>query len=154
GAQQPAQPTFAGRVLILSNCGRFQGDVRVLVWGPFSQACDVDRRGIGRRVLRQLLCAIPGVPLPYTKGVVQVPLVTYSMAVSGYQDASRGVIPDQSGALRHRRTAGGDRHGPGRRVGAGPQTEVIIPSPATNDRPGFRKPPALCPGSVGWSLLC
>jgi hypothetical protein len=37
---------------------------------------------------------MPTVTLPHSKLNVRVPLVAYYMAVSGYRDAARGVIPD------------------------------------------------------------
>ncbi len=37
---------------------------------------------------------MPALTLPNTKLIVYVPLVTYHMAVSGYQAAAQGVVPD------------------------------------------------------------
>jgi C-terminal processing protease CtpA/Prc len=37
---------------------------------------------------------MPLVTLPNTKLALRVPLMTYYMAVSGYEAASRGVVPD------------------------------------------------------------
>jgi hypothetical protein len=37
---------------------------------------------------------MPRVTLPNTKLALNVPLVTYYMAVSGYKNPARGIIPD------------------------------------------------------------
>jgi hypothetical protein len=94
GEQQPSQPTFAGTVLILINGGSFSTTSEFLSQAHFHKRATFIGEESGGGYYGNSSGAMPTVTLPNTKVMVRVPLVTYYMAVSGYKDASRGVIPD------------------------------------------------------------
>jgi hypothetical protein len=96
GEQQPSQPTFAGTVLILINGGSFSTTSEFLSQAHFHKRATFIGEESGGGYYGNSSGAMPAVTLPNTKVLVRVPLVTYYMAVSGYKDANRGIIPDHA----------------------------------------------------------
>jgi C-terminal processing protease CtpA/Prc len=94
GEQQPSQPTFAGRVLILINGASFSTTAEFLSQAHFHKRATFIGEESAGGYYGNTSGAMPQVTLPHSKLTVHVPLVTYYMAVSGYKDAARGVIPD------------------------------------------------------------
>ena len=94
GQQQPSQPTFAGKVFILINGGSFSTTSEFLSQAHFHKRATFIGEESGGGYYGNSSGPMPVVTLPHTKVQVRVPLITYHMAVSGYKDASRGVIPD------------------------------------------------------------
>jgi hypothetical protein len=94
GEQQPSQPTFTGKVLILINGRSFSTTSEFLSQAHFLKRATFIGEESGGGYYGNSSGAMPAVTLPHSKLVVRVPLLTYYMAVSGYKDAARGVIPD------------------------------------------------------------
>jgi C-terminal processing protease CtpA/Prc len=80
--------------LILINGGSFSTTSEFLSQAHFHKRATFIGEESGGGYYGNSSGAMPTVTLPSTKVMVRVPLVTYYMAVSGYKDASRGVIPD------------------------------------------------------------
>jgi C-terminal processing protease CtpA/Prc len=94
GVQQPSLPTFAGKVLILINGGSFSTTSEFLSQAHFHKRATFIGEESGGGYYGNSSGVMATVALPHSKLTVRVPLVTYYMAVSGYKDAARGVIPD------------------------------------------------------------
>jgi C-terminal processing protease CtpA/Prc len=94
GEQQPSQPTFAGTVLILINGGSFSTTSEFLSQAHFHKRATFIGEESGGGYYGNSSGFMPSVTLPNSKVIVRVPLMTYYMAVRGYKDAARGVIPD------------------------------------------------------------
>ncbi|MBI3410008.1 MAG: hypothetical protein HY040_16835 [Planctomycetes bacterium] len=94
GINQPSKPTFAGKVFILIDGGSFSTTSEFLSQAHFhKRAVFIGEESAGGYYGNSSGMQ-PTVNLPNTKLRVPVPLVTYYMAVKGYKDAARGVIPD------------------------------------------------------------
>jgi C-terminal processing protease CtpA/Prc len=96
GEQQPSQPTFAGKVLILINGGSFSTTSEFLSQAHFHKRATFIGEESAGGYYGNSSGFMPAVTLPNSKIIVRVPLMTYYMAVHGYKDAARGVIPDHS----------------------------------------------------------
>jgi C-terminal processing protease CtpA/Prc len=94
GLQQPSQPTFAGKVWILINSGCFSTTAEFLSQAHYHKRATFIGEESGGGYYGNTSGAVPALTLPNTKLVVYVPLVTYYMAVSGYQARAHGVVPD------------------------------------------------------------
>ena len=94
GIQQPSEPTFAGKVLILINGGSFSTTSEFLSQAHFHKRATFIGEESGGGYYGNSSGAVPEVTLPETKLIVRVPLVTYYMAVSGYKATAHGVVPD------------------------------------------------------------
>jgi C-terminal processing protease CtpA/Prc len=94
GLQQPSQPTFAGKVLILINSGCFSTTAEFLSQAHYHKRATFIGEESGGGYYGNTSGAVPALTLPNTKLVVYVPLVAYYMAVSGYQARAHGVVPD------------------------------------------------------------
>ncbi len=94
GLQQPSKPTFAGKVLILINGGCFSTTAEFLSQVHCHKRATFIGEESGGGYYGNTSGPVPALTLPNTKLIVYVPLVTYHMAVSGYQAAAHGVVPD------------------------------------------------------------
>jgi hypothetical protein len=94
GMQQPSKPTFRGKVLILINGGSFSTTSEFLSQVHFHKRATF----IGEESAGGYYGNTSGpslrLTLPHTKVQMGVPLMTYYMAVSGYQAKAHGVFPD------------------------------------------------------------
>lgn len=93
--QQPLPPLFRGKLYVLINGGTFGA----------SEFCSVLRENrtalfIGEEAAGGYYGStggiVPTVTLPHTKLRVEIPLVRYELAVSGYALRDRGLIPDHT----------------------------------------------------------
>jgi len=91
--QQPQSPTFTGNVYILINGGSFSAT------GEFTSAVNHNRdvtfvgEESGAGYYGNTSGMMTVVTLPHTRLRVRLPMVRYTMAVSGYSPADRGMIP-------------------------------------------------------------
>src|SRR5262249_32304448 len=94
GTQQPSEPAFRGKVLILINGGSFSTTSEFLSQVHFHKRATFIGEESGGGYYGNTSGPRLMLTLPHTKVRVLVPLMTYYMAVSGYKDASHGVRPD------------------------------------------------------------
>jgi hypothetical protein len=94
GTQQPLQPNFSGEAYILINGASFSAT------GEFTSVVHHHGRATfvgeecGAGYYGNTSGMMVGVTLPNSGISVRVPLVRYTMAVSGYEPADRGLIPE------------------------------------------------------------
>ncbi|HEX8185738.1 MAG TPA: S41 family peptidase, partial [Blastocatellia bacterium] len=93
GINQPNKPTFTGKVFILINGGSFSTTSEFLSQAHFHRRATFIGEESAGGYYGNSSGFMPLVTLPNTKVTVRVPLMTYYMAVSGYKDASHGVVP-------------------------------------------------------------
>ena len=94
GTQQPSKPTFRGKVYILINGNSFSTTSEFLSHVHFRKRATFIGEESAGGYYGNSSGFMPRLTLPNTKVMVGVPMMTYYMAVSGYKDASRGVVPD------------------------------------------------------------
>src|SRR5262249_15491635 len=94
GIQQPSKPTFAGKVFTLINGGCFSTTSEFLSQAHFHRRATFIGEESGGGYYGNTSGVVPALTLPNTKLVIQVPLLTYYMAVNGYKAAAHGVMPD------------------------------------------------------------
>jgi hypothetical protein len=94
GIKQPNKPHFAGKVFILTNGGSFSTTSEFLSQAHFHKLATFIGEESGGGYYGNSSGFMPLLTLPNTKLTLRVPLMTYYMAVSGYKQASHGVIPD------------------------------------------------------------
>jgi C-terminal processing protease CtpA/Prc len=94
GIKQPSKPHFAGKVFILINGGSFSTTSEFLSQAHFHKLATFIGEESGGGYYGNSSGLMPLLTLPNTKLTLRVPLMTYYMAVSGYKQASHGVIPD------------------------------------------------------------
>jgi hypothetical protein len=94
GTQQPAKPPFAGKVFVLINGASFSASCE------FASNFHFRKRGVfigeesGGGYYGNTSGGTAQVTLPNSKVITNVPLLTYTMAVSGYPQADRSVMPE------------------------------------------------------------
>jgi hypothetical protein len=94
GMQQPAKPPFAGKVFVLINGASFSASCE------FASNFHFRKRGVfigeesGGGYYGNTSGGTAQVTLPNSKVITNVPLLTYTMAVSGYPQADRSVMPE------------------------------------------------------------
>jgi hypothetical protein len=94
GIQQPSKPKFAGKVLILINGDCFSTTAEFLSQAHYQKRATFIGEEAGGGYYGNTSGVVPALTLPNTKLVVYVPLVTYYLAVSGYEAAAHGVLPN------------------------------------------------------------
>jgi Peptidase family S41 len=94
GIKQPNKPTFTGKVYILINGGSFSTTSEFLSHAHFNRRATFIGEESGGGYYGNSSGFMPTVTLPNTKLTMRVPLMTYYMAVSGYNAAAHGVVPD------------------------------------------------------------
>jgi C-terminal processing protease CtpA/Prc len=94
GMQQPTKPTFHGKLLILINGGSFSTTSEFLSQAHFHKRATFIGEESGGGYYGNTSGPSLRLTLPHTKVQVYVPLMTYYMAVSGYQAKAHGVLPD------------------------------------------------------------
>jgi hypothetical protein len=94
GIQEPSQPTFAGKVLILMNGGSFSTTAEFLSLAHYHRRATFIGEESGGGYYGNSSGVVAALALPNTKLVIYVPLVTYYLAVSDYNAAAHGVFPD------------------------------------------------------------
>ncbi len=94
GMQQPSKPTFHGKVLILINGGSFSTTSEFLSQAHFHKRATFIGEESGGGYYGNTSGPSLRVTLPNTKVQLEVPLMAYYMAVSGYQAKAHGVVPD------------------------------------------------------------
>jgi hypothetical protein len=94
GMQQPSKPVFAGKVLVLINAGCFSTTAEFLSLAHFHKRAEFIGEESGGGYNGNTSGVVPALTLPNTKLIVYVPLVSYHLAVSGYEHTARGVLPD------------------------------------------------------------
>lgn len=93
GTQQPLKPTFKGKVYILINGGSFSASGECTSVIHFHKKAVFVGEECGAGYYGNTSGFMPLLTLPKTKMRIRIPLVKYSMAVSGY-DKYRGIIPE------------------------------------------------------------
>lgn len=93
GMQKPLKPTFKGKVYILINGGSFSATGECTSVIHFHKKAKFVGEECGAGYYGNTSGFVPTLILPNTKIRVRVPLVRYTMAVSGYA-LDRGIIPD------------------------------------------------------------
>jgi C-terminal processing protease CtpA/Prc len=93
GTQQPLKPTFKGKVYILINGGSFSASGECTSVIHFHKKAVFVGEECGAGYYGNTSGFMPLLTLPKTKMQIRIPLVKYSMAVSGY-DKYRGIIPE------------------------------------------------------------
>ncbi|HYV07248.1 MAG TPA: S41 family peptidase [Blastocatellia bacterium] len=94
GIKQPSKPHFAGKVFVLIDGGSFSASSEFLSLAHFHKLATFIGEESAGGYYGNSSGFMPMVTLPNTKLSLRVPLMTYYMAVSGYKQASRGVVPD------------------------------------------------------------
>ena len=94
GMQQPSKPPFRGKVLILINGGSFSTTSEFLSHAHFHKRATFIGEESGGGYYGNTSGPSLRLTLPHSKVQVGVPLMTYYMAVSGYQAKAHGVLPD------------------------------------------------------------
>ncbi len=93
GTQQPLKPTFKRKVYILINGGSFSASGETTSVIHFHKKAVFVGEECGAGYYGNTSGFMPLLTLPKTKMQIRIPLVKYSMAVSGY-DKFRGIIPE------------------------------------------------------------
>ena len=112
GMQQPSTPPFHGKVLILINGGSFSTTSEFLSHAQFHKRATFIGEESGGGYYGNTSGPSLRLTLPHTNVQVGVPLMTYYMAVSGYQAKARS-SPRLSRRIHHRGIARGKRQGAG-----------------------------------------
>ena len=94
GIQQPSSPGFGGKVVILINGDSFSTTSEFLSQVHFHHRATFVGEESGGGYYGNTSGVDANVILPNSKLQVQIPLLTYYVAVSGYAAAAHGVIPD------------------------------------------------------------
>jgi C-terminal processing protease CtpA/Prc len=94
GMQQPTKPPFHGNVLILINGGSFSTTSEFLSHAHFHKRATFIGEESGGGYYGNTSGPSLRLTLPHSNVQVGVPLMTYYMAVSGYQAKAHGVLPD------------------------------------------------------------
>jgi hypothetical protein len=94
GLQQPILPTFQGKLFILINGGCFSTTAEFLSVAHYHKRATFIGEESGGGYYGNTSGEVPALTLPNTKLVVYVPLVTYYLAVKGYNATSHGILPD------------------------------------------------------------
>lgn len=94
GVNQSAHPGFTGRIFALMNGGSFSSTSEVLAHLHFNRRAVFIGEEAGGAYYGNTAGFMPTIALPHTKLKVQIPLVAYYLAVSGYRAVTRGVVPD------------------------------------------------------------
>ena len=93
GEQKPIQPTFQGKVYVLINGGGFSGTGECTSIIHFHKRAVFIGEECGAGYYGNTSGFMPTLTLPNTGIRVRIPVVRYTMAVSGYPP-DRGIIPD------------------------------------------------------------
>jgi len=93
GEQKPLQPTYKGKVYVLINGGSFSASGECTSLIHFHKKAVFVGEECGAGYYGNTSGFMPTLTLPNTGIRVRIPLVRYSMAVSGYPP-DRGIIPD------------------------------------------------------------
>ena len=93
GIQKPLQPTFKGKVYVLINGASFSASGECTSLMHFHKKAVFVGEECGAGYYGNTSGFMPTLTLPNTGIRVRIPLVRYSMAVSGYPP-DRGIIPD------------------------------------------------------------
>lgn len=93
GEQKPIQPTFKGKVYVLINGGGFSGTGECTTIIHFHKRAEFIGEECGAGYYGNTSGFMPTLTLPHTGIRVRIPVVRYTMAVSGYPP-DRGIIPD------------------------------------------------------------
>jgi hypothetical protein len=96
GVQQPARPTFSGRLFILMNGDCVSTTAEFLAQARFHRRATIIGEESGGAYGGNTSGVVPAVTLTNTKLRLYVPLVSYYMAVCGASDPRRGVLPDHA----------------------------------------------------------
>jgi C-terminal processing protease CtpA/Prc len=94
GEQQPSEPTFKGKVMILMNGDSFSATAEFLSIANFHKRAEFIGEESGGAYDGNASGVVPALTLPNTKLIVYLPLVSYYMAVKGHKATGHGVIPD------------------------------------------------------------
>ncbi len=93
GEQKPIQPTFKGKVYVLINGASFSGSGECTSLIHFHKKAVFIGEECGAGYYGNTSGFMPRLTLPHTGIQMRIPVVRYSMAVSGYPP-DRGIIPD------------------------------------------------------------
>lgn len=96
GLRQPSAPIFPGKVFILMNGGSFSTTAEFLSQAHFHRRALFIGEESGGNYYGNTSGTSARIRLPHSNLRLHVPLVGYYMAVSGYQQKSRGVMPDHA----------------------------------------------------------
>lgn len=93
GINQPSRPTFRGKVFTLINGGSFSTTAEFLSQMHFNKRATFIGEESGGGYYGNSSGYMPTITLPHSGINLHLPLITYYMAVKGYKETSRGVIP-------------------------------------------------------------
>ena len=93
GVQQPIPPIFKGKVYVLLNGNSFSGTGECTSLMHFHKVATFIGEECGAGYYGNTSGFMPRLTLPNTKIRVRIPMIRYTMAVSGYPK-DRGIIPD------------------------------------------------------------
>ena len=113
GMQQPSKPPFHGKVLILINGGSFSTTSEFLSHAHSRKRATFIGEESGGGYYGNTSGPRLRLTLPHSNVRVGVPLMTYYMAVSGYQAKAARSSPRLSGGIHNRGIARGKRQGAG-----------------------------------------
>ena len=94
GVLQPSRPTFSGKIFVLMNGGSFSTAAEVISQLHSHGRAEFIGQEAGGAYDGNNSGTIARVSLPNTRLTLQVPLMSYYLAVQGGGDNSRGVMPD------------------------------------------------------------
>ncbi len=94
GVQQPLTPRFSGKVYVLINGGSFSATSEFMSLVHHYGKAEFIGEESGGGYYGNTSGYSPRLVLPHTGLRINIPLVRYTMAVSGYPHSDRGVIPD------------------------------------------------------------
>jgi hypothetical protein len=94
GERKPMQPGFRGRVLVLIDGRSFSASGECTSILHFKRRAEFVGEECGSGYYGNTSGMMPQLTLPHTRLRLRLPMVRYHMAVSGYADRNRGIIPD------------------------------------------------------------
>ena len=94
GEMKPMQPGFRGRVLFLIDGRSFSASGECTSILHFHRRVEFVGEECGAGYYGNTSGIMPEVTLPHTRLRLRLPMVRYHMAVSGYGDRNRGIIPE------------------------------------------------------------
>lgn len=94
GKQKHSTPTYRGHIYVLINGGSFSTTSEFLSMLHFHTKATFIGEESGGGYYGNCSGPTPDLKLPHSKVRVEIPLMNYRMAVKGYPNADRGLIPD------------------------------------------------------------
>lgn len=96
GTRQPVKPTFTGKVFVVINGRSFSTTSEFIAQAHFHRRATFIGEEAGGNYYGNTAGFMPVIELPNTRLRVEVPLVAYRLAVSGYPHKTRGLLPNHT----------------------------------------------------------